>query len=148
MTLQFGGSSPMTAFVGSITTQQRSMQILSTVRSPLPTTNFATQLLPQLVASTTTTTRLHNAVNPITNVIQIIGGASATVAANTDILTPAALFTMLLLAIQYCAQPPLTRKYLDSRANKKGVTMVEEIVKFGISLCFFLGCGKLKLLSS
>lgn len=71
-----------------------------------------------------------------------MGGAASTVAANTDTLTTAAITTMILLAVQYCAQPPLTRKFLDSRANKKGVTMVEEIVKFGIASTFFLGCGK------
>ncbi|KAL7539650.1 hypothetical protein ACHAXR_012509 [Thalassiosira sp. AJA248-18] len=49
---------------------------------------------------------------------------------------------MVLLAVQYCAQPPLTRKFLDSRANKKGITMVEEIVKMGLALSFFLSCGK------
>ena len=32
---------------------------------------------------------------------------------------------MFLLALQYCAQPPLTRRFLDGKANKKGVTMVE-----------------------
>lgn len=62
-------------------------------------------------------------------------------AANTDTLSTAALTTMFLLALQYCAQPPLTRKFLDSRANKKGITMVEEIVKMGLSAAFFLNCG-------
>jgi hypothetical protein len=57
--------------------------------------------------------------------IAIMGGA----AVNTDILTAPAIVTMVLLALQYCAQPPITRKFLDNRANKKGVTMVEEIVK-------------------
>jgi len=63
-------------------------------------------------------------------------------AANADTLSTAALTTMFLLAVQYCAQPPLTRKFLDSRANKKGITMVEEIVKMGLSAAFFLSCGK------
>ena len=66
----------------------------------------------------------------------------ATVAANTDVLSGAAIATMLLLAVQYCAQPPLTRKFLDSRANKKGITMIEEIVKMGFSVFFFLSCGE------
>ncbi len=39
-------------------------------------------------------------------------------------------------------QPPLTRKYLDPRANKKGITMVEEIVKMVLSASFFISCGK------
>jgi hypothetical protein len=74
--------------------------------------------------------------------LSIIGGAAAKIAAaNTDTLSTAALTTMFLLALQYCAQPPLTRKFLDSRANKKGVTMVEEIVKIGLSAAFFLSCG-------
>jgi len=71
-----------------------------------------------------------------------MGGATSTIAANTDTLTPAALITMGMLALQYCAQPPLTRKFLDSRANKKGITMVEEIVKIGLSAFFFFSCGK------
>ena len=49
---------------------------------------------------------------------------------------------MILLAVQYCAQPPLTRKFLDGRANKKGITMVEEIVKMVLSALFFLSCGE------
>lgn len=73
--------------------------------------------------------------------LSIIGGAAAKVAANSDTLSTAALTTMFLLALQYCAQPPLTRRYLDSRANKKGITMVEEIVKMGLSVVFFLSCG-------
>jgi hypothetical protein len=67
---------------------------------------------------------------------------SKVAAANTDTLSTAALTTMFLLALQYCAQPPITRKFLDSRANKKGITMVEEIVKIGLSAAFFLGCGE------
>ncbi|KAL3793625.1 LOW QUALITY PROTEIN: hypothetical protein ACHAWO_001674 [Cyclotella atomus] len=75
--------------------------------------------------------------------LSIIGGAAAKIAAaNTDTLSTAALTTMFLLALQYCAQPPLTRKFLDSRANKKGITMVEEVVKIGLSAAFFLSCGK------
>ena len=58
--------------------------------------------------------------------LSIIGGAAAKIAAaNTDTLSTAALTTMFLLALQYCAQPPLTRRFLDGKANKKGVTMVE-----------------------
>ncbi len=73
-----------------------------------------------------------------------MGGAASTVSVNTDILTTPAIVTMVLLALQYCAQPPITRKFLDSRANKKGVTMVEEIVKIVLSLFFFLSCGTQK----
>ena len=76
------------------------------------------------------------------NPIAIMGGASSTVAPNTDTLTTAAITTMILLALQYCAQPPLTRKFLDSRTNKKGVTMVEEIVKIGFAAFFFINCGE------
>ena len=78
----------------------------------------------------------------LANPIGILGGAASTVAANTDTLSTAALVTMFLLAIQYCAQPPITRKFLDSRANKKGITMVEEIIKMGLAASFFLSCGK------
>jgi hypothetical protein len=78
--------------------------------------------------------------------LSIIGGAAAKVyAANTDTLSTAALSTMFLLALQYCAQPPLTRKFLDSRANKKGITMVEEMVKMSLSAAFFLSCGKFEV---
>ena len=78
----------------------------------------------------------------LANPIGILGGAASTVVANTDTLSTAALVTMFLLAIQYCAQPPITRKFLDSRANKKGITMVEEIIKMGLAASFFLSCGK------
>ena len=75
------------------------------------------------------------------------GGAASTIAANTDTLSSAAIATMLLLAVQYCAQPPITRKFLDPRANKKGITMIEEIVKIGLSAFFLLSCGKDVVLS-
>lgn len=67
--------------------------------------------------------------------LSIIGGAAAKIAAaNTDTLSTAALTTMFLLALQYCAQPPLTRRFLDGKANKKGVTMVEG--EFLMRLCY------------
>jgi len=65
-----------------------------------------------------------------------MGGAAS------DTLSIAAISTMILLAVQYCAQPLITRKFLDGRANKKGITMVEEIVKMGLSAFFFASCGK------
>ena len=71
-----------------------------------------------------------------------MGSAASTIAVNADALTAPAMVTMLLLALQYCAQPPITRKFLDSRTNKKGVTMVEEIVKIALSAFFFFSCGK------
>ncbi len=51
------------------------------------------------------------------------------------------VYTMLLLAVQYCVQPPMMmRKFLDNRANnKRGISMVEEIVEFGLLASFFLG---------
>jgi len=114
-----------------------SFQTLTNIRSPIPVANLAAKLATySSTMSTTTTTSLN--LNPIA----IMGGAASTVAVNTDTLSIAALVTMLMLAIQYCAQPPITRKFLDSRANKKGITMVEEIVKFGLSAFFFLSCGK------
>lgn len=137
MTLHFGSQSPMAAFA-SVTTQ-RPLQILTNVRNPLPaaTTFAATNLVKYgSQAASTSSTSLN--INPIA----IMGGAASTVAANTDVLSGAAIATMLLLAVQYCAQPPLTRKFLDSRANKKGITMIEEIVKMGFSVFFFLSCGK------
>ncbi len=144
MTLPFGHT-PMAAFTG--VSHQLPRQILTDARGPaaLPTAgkfavNLATKYGPKVVSSATSRTALH--VNPIAFMGGITGGAASTIAANTDILTPAAITTMILLAIQYCAQPPITRKFLDSRANKKGITMVEEIVKFGLSALFFISCGK------
>lgn len=136
MTLQFGSHSPLTAFVS--VTHQRPLQILTNVRNPLPIAKFAANLATygSNAAPATSSTALN--VNPIA----IMGGAASTVAANTDILSTAAITTMVMLAVQYCLQPPLTRKFLDSRANKKGVTMVEEIVKMGFASFFFISCGK------
>jgi len=71
-----------------------------------------------------------------------MGGATKAAFANADTLSTAAITTMILLAVQFSVQPPLTRKYLDPRANKKGITMVEEIVKMALSASFFIGCGK------
>jgi len=45
---------------------------------------------------------------------------------------------MLLLAIQYCIQPRVTKKYLDPRINKKSVAMVEEVAKMSLSAAIFL----------
>mmetsp|Transcript_16259 Transcript_16259/g.35382 ORF Transcript_16259/g.35382 Transcript_16259/m.35382 type:complete len:419 (+) Transcript_16259:174-1430(+) len=149
MTLPFGSSSSLTAaFAGGVATHQRPLRILSgVVRGPLlPTAaNLATFGGNNAASATlrTSGTALNVAgVAGQYNPMAIMGGAAATVAANADVLTPAALITMLLLAIQYCAQPPLTRKFLDGRANKKGITMVEEVVKFGLSASFFLSCGR------
>jgi len=117
---------------------QPSFQTLTNIRGPIPVANFAAKLAaygPKLApAATSTTLNL--------NPIAIMGGAASTVAVNADTLSVAALTTMFLLAVQYCLQPPITRKFLDSRANKKGITMVEEIVKFGLSAFFFMSCGK------
>lgn len=44
---------------------------------------------------------------------------------------------MFLLAIQYCVQPRITKKYLDKRVNKKSVAMVEEVVKMSMAAGFF-----------
>mmetsp|Transcript_35083 Transcript_35083/g.74014 ORF Transcript_35083/g.74014 Transcript_35083/m.74014 type:complete len:420 (+) Transcript_35083:113-1372(+) len=145
MPLQFGSHSPLAAFTS----------VASNVHNPLPAAKFAfanlattTSYVPNTI-TTATTSRIvgissYSSSSTALNVnpIAIMGGAASTVAANTDTLTTAAITTMILLAVQYCAQPPLTRKFLDSRANKKGITMVEEIVKFGIASFCFLGCGK------
>ena len=145
MILHFGGGSPSAAFASIVTQQQHQpyLQQLFPIHRHSTTAHhiakgFAnygavSRLLP---AFSTTSTILH--VNPIA----IMGGAASTVAVNTDILTTPAIITMILLALQYCAQPPITRKFLDSRANKKGVTMVEEIVKIALSAFFFFSCGK------
>ena len=44
---------------------------------------------------------------------------------------------MFLLAIQYCIQPRITKKYLDKRVNKKSVAMVEEVVKMSLAAGIF-----------
>ncbi len=63
------------------------------------------------------------------------------VTTNSDVLMSSAVNTMILLAVQYCAQTPLSRKFFDDRANWKVITMVEEVVKFGLSASFFVGAA-------
>lgn len=123
MTL-LGSHAHTAAFAGirTLTHNHRSLQIL-TKNAPIPF------LVPNTARMVNTAL---NSINPIA----ILGGAAQ------DTLGPAAICTMALLALQYCAQPPLTRKFLDSRANKKGITMVEEICKMGLSAFFFISCGK------
>ncbi len=147
MTLHFGSSGSLSAAFASSVIQQHQPLLRPLIHIQHPTATrlvakgFANygnaRLLPTSTTTTTTTTILH--VNPIA----IMGGA-ASVSVNTDILNTPAIVTMVLLALQYCAQPPITRKFLDNRANKKGVTMVEEIVKITLSGIFFLSCGKEK----
>ena len=137
---QFGSHSPMASFASVFTQHRRPLQIL--------TTRVANEYGPYIVQHTpSSSTSLNIALSHspsefLRNPIGIIGGASSTIAANTDVLSVPALVTMFLLAIQYCAQPPITRKFLDSRANKKGITMVEEIIKMGLAGFFFINCGK------
>ena len=138
--LQFGSHSPMAAFASVVTQHRRPLQIL--------TTRVANEYGPYIVQHTSSSSTSlnialsHSPSEFLRNPIGIIGGASSTIAANTDVLSVPALVTMFLLAIQYCAQPPITRKFLDSRANKKGITMVEEIIKMGLDGFFFISCGK------
>lgn len=126
MTLSFGCHSPMAAFADIA--RQRPVQLLTS------------RAVGARLASASTTSSIATALR--LNPIAVMGGAASTVAVNTDALTTPAIVTMLLLALQYCAQPPITRKFLDSRANKKGITMVEEIVKIALSAFFFLSCGE------
>ncbi len=60
-------------------------------------------------------------------------------------VTPVAVIAMLLLAVQYWDQPPLTRKFLNGRANKEVIAMVKEVVN-GLSAPFFLGRGEFCIL--
>mmetsp|Transcript_27852 Transcript_27852/g.58830 ORF Transcript_27852/g.58830 Transcript_27852/m.58830 type:complete len:837 (+) Transcript_27852:51-2561(+) len=77
------------------------------------------------------------------NVIKVISGADAPVhVSDTGPLSVMAMITMALLALQFCAQPPLTRRFLDSRANKKAIAMVEESFKLTLATTFFFSCGK------
>ena len=132
MTL-LGSHTPAAAFAGirTLTNNHHSLQIL---------TKNAPYALPSvvMVPANTAAVRIagsNTALNSL-NPIALLGGAAQ------DTLGPAAICTMALLAVQYCAQPPLTRKFLDSRANKKGITMVEEICKMGLSAMFFMSMGK------
>lgn len=127
MTL-LGSHTPASAFAGvrTLTNSHRSLQIL---------TKNAPYALPAVVPNTATRIASNTALNSL-NPIALLGGAAQ------DTLGPAAICTMALLAVQYCAQPPLTRKFLDSRANKKGITMVEEVCKMGLSAMFFMSMGK------
>lgn len=126
-----GSHTPTAAFAGvrTLTNTHRSVHIL---------TKNAPYALPAVVqnanspAARIASTTALNSLNPIA----LLGGAAQ------DTLGPAAICTMALLALQYCAQPPLTRKFLDSRVNKKGITMVEEICKMGLSAMFLLSMGK------
>lgn len=110
-----GHHSPITAFAPSV--QHHSLKWATRGNSFVAPAVLPTQSLHVLQAESP---------------LSIIGGAAAKItAANTDTLSTAALTTMFLLALQYCAQPPLTRRFLDGRANKKGITMVEgEIMLF------------------
>lgn len=129
--------SPMAAFASVAHQHRRPLQQIistniihhhpSTIAKYVPTLTSA-------YTSAATATASSTALN--INPIAIMGGAAA------DTLTTPAIITMFLLAIQYCAQPPITRKFLDSRANKKGITMVEEIIKMGFSAAFFISCGE------
>lgn len=133
MTLSFGSHSPIAAFAGIA--QHRPIQLITT----FPAIRHG----PIASRAVGTTSKIATALglNPVA-FMGGMGGAASTVAANADMLSAPALFTMFLLALQYCAQPPITRKFLDSRTNKKGVTMVEEIVKIALSAVFFLSCGE------
>jgi len=140
MSLPFGGSNSA-AFASIITHQHHHHRSFVHIQQTAATANLVAKGVAnygaRLLPTSSTTTSLN--VNPIA----IMGGAASTVSVNTDILSTPAIVTMILLALQYCAQPPITRKFLDSRANKKGVTMVEEIVKIALSAFFFLSCGEI-----
>jgi hypothetical protein len=138
MTPSFGSHSPMAAFAGIA--QRRPAQLIATfpaIRHGAVASRAVAGYRPSLASASTTSLGLNSIA-----FIGGMGGAASTVAANADALTAPALVTMFLLALQYCAQPPITRKFLDGRANKKGVTMVEEIVKIALSAFFFLSCGE------
>ncbi|KAL7476627.1 hypothetical protein ACHAW6_002476 [Cyclotella cf. meneghiniana] len=131
----FGHHSQVAAFA-SVTKHHSSLKrVCNTITSCSRYDNIRTP--PAIYITASRSLHLH-AQSPLS----IIGGATATVVANTDTVSTAAITTMILLALQYCAQPPLTRKFLDSKANKKGITMIEEIVKMGLSAILFLRCGK------
>ena len=125
-----GSHTPVAAFAGvrTLANNHRSLQIL---------TKNAPYALPAVIPNSASTARIasNTALNSL-NPIALLGGAAQ------DTLGPAAVVTMALLAIQYCAQPPLTRKFLDRSMNKKGITMVEEICKMGFSAIFLLSMGK------
>lgn len=149
MTPHFGSHSPVVAaFAGAA--RQRSLQILTNApyRGFVPAArkfgviNLATTHHSPNAAASFASLSSGSSTALNLNPIAVMGGAASTVAANTDVLSTAAIVTMVLLAFQYCAQPPLTRKFLDSRANKKGITMVEEIVKMSLAAFFFMSCGK------
>jgi len=137
MTLAFGSRSSMVAFASIA---QHRPPILGRASRLVVNRIVESSSLSLSLPSSTTAMNL----NPI---VFMSGGAASTIAANTDTLSSAAIATMLLLAVQYCAQPPITRKFLDPRANKKGITMIEEIVKIGLSAFFLLSCGKDVVLS-
>ena len=131
----FGHNSRVAAFVSVNKHQSGIKSVCNIITSCSRYDNSST--FPTIRTGASLSFRLH-AQSPLS----IIGGAAAKLAANTDAVSTAAITTMILLALQYCAQPPLTRKFLDSKANKKGITMIEEIVKMGLSAIFFLRCGE------
>ena len=148
MTLAFGSQSSMAAFASIAQhrppiLERASRLVVSRIVESSSTLSSSTLSSSTTLSSSLTSTTALN-LNPI---VFMSGGAASTIVANTDTLSSAAIVTMLLLAVQYCAQPPITRKFLDSRANKKGITMIEEIVKIGLSAFFLLSCGKDVVLS-
>ena len=133
MTFSLGSHAPMAAFAGI--TKHQPVRLLTN----FPTGHhgaIASRAMGRF-ASQVTALRMNPAA-----FMGGMGSAASTIAVNADALTAPAMVTMLLLALQYCAQPPITRKFLDSRTNKKGVTMVEEIVKIALSAFFFFSCGE------
>mmetsp|Transcript_7353 Transcript_7353/g.9761 ORF Transcript_7353/g.9761 Transcript_7353/m.9761 type:complete len:148 (+) Transcript_7353:117-560(+) len=52
-----------------------------------------------------------------------------------------ALIFMSLLSIQFAIQPMLSRKYTSQTANRRGVILVQEVIKFTLAGIFLLGTG-------
>uniref|UniRef100_A0A7S2KLQ9 Sugar phosphate transporter domain-containing protein n=1 Tax=Leptocylindrus danicus TaxID=163516 RepID=A0A7S2KLQ9_9STRA len=66
---------------------------------------------------------------------------------NEDKLTTTAVSYLILLSIQYAIHPTLTRNFIDSsKVCKSSVVLVQEILKFGISLFVLFFNGELNIL--
>uniref|UniRef100_A0A7S0GB08 Sugar phosphate transporter domain-containing protein n=1 Tax=Proboscia inermis TaxID=420281 RepID=A0A7S0GB08_9STRA len=76
----------------------------------------------------------------------IVGGTafvySSILKHNSCTLSPISTMYMILLALQHCIQPRISKKYLDRRINKKSVALVEEVVKMTMGAGLFsIGAG-------
>jgi len=71
----------------------------------------------------------------------LLAGTAAvyTDASSARALTPLAATCMLLMAVQYSVQPRVAKRFIARDVNKKGVALVEELVKTALGLGLLVG---------